>query len=125
MFALLVHETGPAPAGGAGGVHWDFMLETPDAAGLRTWRLSANPLVERGPIVAELLGDHRREYLDFEGDIGRGRGRVRRLDRGPAELQAAGAGCTRVVLQGERLSGTFEIRVAHDGRGTFAPAGTA
>ena len=70
MFVLLMHETDS-------GVHWDFMIEIPDREGLATWRLAENPIdqTERA-IAAEPLGDHRRVYLDFEGDIGRGRGSV-------------------------------------------------
>jgi hypothetical protein len=78
-FVILEHS---APAG----VHWDFMLELPDQELLATWRLAANPLTSSGPMAAERIGDHRRTYLDFEGDIGRGRGEVRRLDRGAAEI---------------------------------------
>lgn len=102
MFALLEHAVGDE-------THWDLLVESRGSDGLKTWRLRQNPLTCAGPIVAEPLGDHRRVYLDFEGEISGGRGSVRRLDRGEAELDAGAAGVTVIRLRGTHLTGEFEI----------------
>lgn len=102
MFVLLEHR---APAG----THWDFMVEIPERALLATWRLSRNPIEEASPIPAERLPDHRTIYLDFEGDLGAGRGQVSRLDRGEAVVRSAAGDVVRFELRGERLKGAVMI----------------
>src|SRR5262249_5609576 len=56
------------------GVHWDLMLERDGV--LRTWAIDA-PVVSGRDLPARSLGDHRLVYLDYEGEISGGRGRVR------------------------------------------------
>ncbi len=124
IFALLEHVTGdahtaapePALAAGplpvTGGVlraHWDFLVEGLVYERLPTWRLAANPLRATGPIGAERLPDHRRLYLDYEGEIAGGRGRVRRLDRGPARIERFEDEELVVQLRGAVLAGRFHI----------------
>jgi hypothetical protein len=79
------------------------MLETGDV--LRTWALEELPrswaewrqrTAERFPhsaavakdddVVAAPLGDHRREYLEFEGEVSGGRGSVTRVAGGEYEI---------------------------------------
>lgn len=60
-------------------LHWDLMLEVEDR--LRTWRLAEPPNRIRA-VPAQPIGDHRLEYLDYEGPVSRDRGRVVRLDAG-------------------------------------------
>lgn len=63
-----------------GGHHFDWMFEAPGHAGLVTFRLAEVP---RGTsFEAERLPDHRREYLQYEGEISGGRGRVSRVEEG-------------------------------------------
>lgn len=107
-FVLLEHA-------GAHGVHWDLMLAVPGRAGLATWQLPANPLLGRGPIAARPLGDHRRAYLTFEGDIGGGRGVVRRVDAGAARIRRGRGATTLVELRGALWRETVEL--ADDGAG--------
>jgi hypothetical protein len=59
--------------------HWDLMLEAGDV--LRTWRLEAPPSPGQA-VHAEASFDHRPLYLDYEGPISGGRGRVARWDAG-------------------------------------------
>src|SRR5437764_266524 len=59
--------------------HWDLMLEAGGA--LCTWRLEAWPR-DGVQIRAELIGDHRLAYLDYEGPVSGNRGRVERRDEG-------------------------------------------
>ena len=101
MFVLLEHTT---PAG----VHWDLLIEQQGHDTLLTWRLLANPLANES-VPAEHIGRHRRIYLDFEGDIGGGRGSVRRIDRGPAILHEIAGDTTTLELSGDHLRGKFTI----------------
>lgn len=110
MFALLEHTT-------RDGVHWDLLLEVAEQERLRTWRLAVNPLRGAAEIAVQQLADHRREYLEFEGDISGERGHVRRLDRGAAEWLRTGDCELRIRLSGERLRAVIEIVADADGAG--------
>lgn len=121
-FVLLEHETDGRGAAAPGDVHWDLMLELERGALLATWRLARNPLETTAPIEAQRIGDHRRVYLDYEGELSGGRGRVRRLDRGElavgggpdvsAARAVAGAGAVEIEVEfrGAALRGRFVLR---------------
>jgi DNA polymerase Ligase (LigD) len=89
------------------GIHWDFMLE--DVEGLRTWAIDA-PVVTGRDLPARALATHRRIYLDYEGDIAGGRGRVRRVDAGTYRVLVWSADLVRVFLDGAQLVGEAELR---------------
>lgn len=67
-----------------GSWHYDWMVEDATALEERrlvTWRVDARP--DRAEVFRGVrIGNHRAAYLDFEGDLGGGRGTVRRLARG-------------------------------------------
>jgi hypothetical protein len=121
MFVLLEHDTttlhAPAPAGRD--VHWDLLIEAPGRELLPTWRLAHNPVTTSGEIPAERLKDHRRLYLDYEGEISGGRGRVRRVDRGLATVERLDADTLVVALEGSVLRGRFEITCETGGQATL------
>ena len=78
---VLRHETPD------GGFHFDWMLEPPSPSGqpakmLITFRLSSRPDLAPGPVAAERLPDHRSDFLEYEGELTRDRGRVFRVARG-------------------------------------------
>jgi DNA polymerase Ligase (LigD) len=98
-FALLEHQWD--------GVHWDLLLEAGEA--LRTWAIDA-PIVPDRILPARALGDHRPVYLEYEGAIAGGRGRVRRVDRGIYEPLVWTPEWVRVVLSGAQLVGLAELR---------------
>jgi hypothetical protein len=100
--------------------HWDLMLETADA--LRTWRLAAPPS-PGNPVAAMPLGNHRKQYLDYEGPVSGGRGTVRRWDRGVYDRLCDSDGLTCFRLAGERTRGrcTIEIQPGGDCLLAFAP----
>jgi hypothetical protein len=100
-FVLLEHRWN--------GVHWDFMLEAGDV--LRTWAVDA-PIEAGVDRPARALPDHRRIYLDYEGEVSGGRGTVRRVDQGlyTAMIWEEGRVCVRV--HGDQLVGEVEIRQA-------------
>ncbi|MDM4018730.1 hypothetical protein [Roseiconus lacunae] len=108
-FAILEHRVGirfrrPGnKAVAAGAVHWDWLFDLPhtesrpstessnssEPGGLATW--ATDPLPQSmpgarrfppGTYQALRLPDHRRRYLDYEGDIGGGRGTVTKLAGG-------------------------------------------
>jgi len=102
-FVIHVHS-------GCGPLHFDLMLEGADA--LATWQVPLDP-AGLGPgesTPARRLPDHRTDYLTYEGPVSRGRGRVRRLDRGTYELLAAAEDRRVVRLDGQNLRGRFELR---------------
>lgn len=84
--------------------HWDLLLEAGEV--LRAWRLLAEPGPGRS-VPAEPNFDHRSMYLDYEGPLTGGRGRVTRWDAGEFEWEQADAQC--VMLHGAKLNGQFEI----------------
>ena len=96
-------------------VHWDLMLEVGER--LRTWRLAAAPEFGK-PVVAEASFDHRLAYLEYEGPVSGGRGRVKRWDYGSYTLQADEAGRLVLHLNGQRLKGTVTLSCS-DGQWLF------
>lgn len=83
------------------------MLERSGA--LKTWAVDA-PIVPGRDLPARRLDDHRTAYLDYEGPVSRGRGTVRRLDRGTYVTQEWDETSIRVVIQGAQLEGEVLIR---------------
>jgi hypothetical protein len=124
---LLEHLGSPAdgdrPAGpGDGAPHFDWMIERPETVRggqkgrdaqehcgvLITFRVRERidlGLVRR--FRAERIGEHRAAYLEFEGELTGGRGRVRRLARGELNIEedSTGAFACRGWLGSAR--GTF------------------
>lgn len=93
-----------------GSVHLDWMIERVDAAaGLITFRMDIGVnLSKPGEMKAERIGDHRREYLTYEGAVSGGRGDVVRIaEFGILELVESG-GRLRVVLEREASGGRME-----------------
>lgn len=97
-FAILDHDH-PFP-------HWDFLLEAGDV--LRAWRLLSEPA--RGTVVrAEPLPDHRLHYLDYEGPVSGGRGRVVRWDAGTFDWEADCPDEIRIRMAGGRMTGAVTL----------------
>jgi hypothetical protein len=130
MFVLLEHQIlsgAVPPSSGAAGAtrHWDFLIEMPDQERLAAWRLAENPVGRADAIAAERLADHRRVYLEYEGEISGGRGRVRRLDRGEAVLVRRAGHEIRAELHGTHLCGVYEIATGVTGQLVFRRAAAA
>jgi len=87
-------------------LHWDLMLES--GLALRSWRLDAPPQPGKA-IAATAVFDHRLHYLDYEGPISGGRGRVVRWERGTFTGQVQGEQSILVHLEGERLRGVLRL----------------
>lgn len=102
-FVVLKHEH-------PRGLHWDFMLEAGEH--LATWALPEEP-TEGRELTAEMLPDHRRAYLDYEGPVSGDRGRVWRWDSGAYEAERQTDDEWVVNLSGEKLRGrTVLTRIA-------------
>ena len=66
-----------------GDSHFDWLIDPGGGRGLIAFRLEQRFDLGNLPgFEADRLTDHRRRYLDFEGPISGGRGRVIRLTRG-------------------------------------------
>lgn len=88
-----------------GSWHIDWMLarDPQGTAPLLTWRL-ARPLdaLEPGESVdAEHIGDHRPDYLDYEGPVSGDRGHVTRIARGRILEWGVEDGAWRIVVEWE------------------------
>ncbi len=86
-------------AGSPGGDHYDLMLETGDV--LRTWRLQHTNF--QNAQAARPLKDHRKGYLDYEGNVPGGRGRVQIWDTGAYVLDEDMPGRLRLGLSGHHV----------------------
>jgi hypothetical protein len=88
-------------------LHWDLMLQAGET--LRTWRLARRPEKPGDVIEATAIGEHRPMYLDYEGPVSGGRGRVIRWDHGTYKEETAGIihseECIVVRLEGKHLQG--------------------
>jgi hypothetical protein len=80
QYVILHHEGIPEP-------HFDLMFETLPGSELATWRSPVWPM--ESPVELTRLKDHRRTYLDYEGDLSNHRGRVHRVAQGKCEIEIA------------------------------------
>jgi len=102
-FVILRHET---PPGYERPAHFDLLLEWGDT--LRTWALPAFPTP--GVVLpCKELAPHRREYLDYEGEISAGRGSVTQVASGEYDLLEQSSRLVQVRLHGPTLSGVLRL----------------
>ncbi len=87
-------------------LHWDLMLECGEI--LRTWRLPEPPRAGAA-IAATATFDHRLVYLDYEGPISGGRGRVVRRETGTFTWLVQTGEQVAVRLDGEHLHGVLRL----------------
>jgi len=95
---VILHHCLPA------GEHWDVMLETETA--LMTW--SIPPQCSWGSSFvcpAVRLPDHRKHYLDYEGEVSGNRGAVVRIDAGIYEQLSPES----FVIHGEKFVGNLTL----------------
>ena len=82
--------------------HFDLMLEQGNV--LLTFSFADFP---QAPAKCKSLMEHRLRYLEYEGDMGSGRGTVRRVESGTFDLMAQTENAIHLHLRGLRLQGTF------------------
>jgi hypothetical protein len=116
-FVVLRHDGIDAP-------HFDLMLETAPGSPLMTWRSERWPIDRPTPLVK--LGDHRRDFLDYQGPLSGGRGFVTRVDGGTVcwhpqpgdqnlhDVLLAGATRRRLWLRSSPGDATWEAAPANE-----------
>lgn len=85
--------------GARGGDHYDLFVEHGEI--LKTWRLQNTAFGSTQP--AQAAPDHRALYLDYEGEIADGRGRVKIWDTGACAVEEWQEERVRLALAGLRL----------------------
>lgn len=103
-FVILRHEM---PDGSDRPSHWDLMLE--DGPRLRTWALPAWPEAHQS-LTVDGLPDHRPDYLEREGTVSGGRGKVKRCDRGRLQWIVNQPHHCIVRVDGQRLQAELRLR---------------
>jgi len=91
-FVLLLHE-------GCGTAHYDLFLEMPGREKLMAWHVSQWGGDDK-KLAAERIGDHRKAYMKYEGEISGGRGTVKRVAEGMAKVLEMSEKEMRVRLEG-------------------------
>jgi len=99
-FVILFHET---PRGDDRPSHWDLMWEEDDESPLTTFAIYGEPAVGQ-QCSAEPLAAHRREYLQYEGEVSGGRGVVTRVHSGEVDIIVCEACRVELRLQSATLS---------------------
>lgn len=84
--------------GGIEEPHFDFLVETAPGSDLATWRLPRWPVVE--PVRVTRLKDHRRIYLNYQGELTGDRGRVERIDGGVCTLKIGQDSALQIAAEG-------------------------
>jgi len=92
---VILHHSGIAEP------HYDLLFETHPGSMLATWRSTEWPIESRTPVTR--LRDHRRLYLDYEGDLSDNRGSVQRLAEGTCQVDVGENAVWTIRL----LSGAF------------------
>jgi hypothetical protein len=85
--------------------HFDLLLE--DSETLITWEFPDWPPIHSLPVCR--LPDHRKEYLDFEGELSGNRGHVTRVDQGSIVLCTHSDERWKIELQGQQFTGMIQI----------------
>ena len=78
QYVILRHEAIAEP-------HFDLMFETRPGSDLATFRGPLWPIDSTTALTR--LKDHRRVYLEFEGELSQRRGRVVRIARGECNIE--------------------------------------
>ena len=97
-------------------VHYDLMLEFADV--LKTWRIPQSP--DSLPQTMEQIHDHRKLYLDYEGDISGNRGFVKIWDKGEYQILLWSQNLVEIELIGEKLHGFYRLCLTQSPYWTFS-----
>lgn len=85
-----------------GAHHFDWMLARDDNGLLMTFRLDRDISLDTNPFEGDLLADHRRAYLEYEGEISGNRGVVIRVSTGLCTIHT----CTDQMIELSLAMGT-------------------
>lgn len=73
------------------------------------------PISATNTVAAEQLADHRRDYLEFEGEISGNRGCVVRIAVGYYQMELDSPMRCRVYVEGDQIQGCLELTRANVG----------
>jgi hypothetical protein len=107
-FVILFHET---PDNAPRPTHFDLMFE--HAGMLRTWAVEKLPTAGEA-VIGQRLADHRLAYLDYEGEISAGRGRVTRVEEGDYDSLEDTAAKLILRIRGSKLEGILTLTALSD-----------
>ncbi len=105
-----------------GAHHFDLLFENPDQpagqGALIAFRTAQPPehWPSAEPVELERIADHRRQYLDYEGEISGGRGRVTRVGRFTFYIDSFSPTRFAGRLAGEAWSGRLDLALEAGGR---------
>jgi len=88
--------------------HYDLMFETLPGSMLATWRSVAWPIESPTPLLR--LRDHRRLYLNYEGDLTGGRGSVQRIAEGTCHVEVGEQSVWTIRLLAGAMAHTLRLR---------------
>jgi DNA polymerase ligase (LigD)-like protein len=111
----ISHHTGSKE-----GNHYDLMLEQGET--LKTWRLES--ISFQFPQVAAQIKDHRKLYLDFEGEVSAGRGTVTLWDTGVYLVDRWEENHLRIALVGRQIRTRLRLDRVDETAGGKDPAWT-
>ncbi len=89
QYVILRHQDVAEP-------HYDLMFETLPGSGLATWRSPYWPITSTVPV--QRLKEHRRLFLDFQGELSAHRGRVYQIARGECAVEVGESAVWTVQL---------------------------
>jgi hypothetical protein len=82
---------------------------------LATWSFPSHP--KNGspfPLEGKKIQDHRSQYLEYEGPISKGRGRIEKVDQGPLQILQSSPKNWILEFQGHDLSGIYVLERQKD-----------
>lgn len=92
------------------GDHFDLMLEHGEA--LKTWRIGSPAFQAKQ--AAQLIKDHRKTYLDYEGEVSGKRGKVEIWDSGTYASEVWTDARILVALTGKQFKGRILLEATAD-----------
>lgn len=104
-YAILHHQPASEEA------HFDLLFETAPGSSLATWRSPVWPIDVA--IEVKRIKDHRRVFLDYEGEIGGGRGYVTRIAGGACEVSVGPEATWAVRLLTGTRPQVLNLRLVH------------
>ena len=100
--------------------HFDLMFETLPGSMLATWRSAEWPIDGATPLTR--LRDHRRLYLEYEGDLSGDRGTVMRVAEGTCQVEVGENAVWRIQLLTGSPPATLVLRQITDEHWEVSPA---
>jgi hypothetical protein len=90
--------------------HYDLMLE--EGRILKTWQIASVDF--SSPQIVRQSPDHRRVYLDYQGQISGGRGWVEIFDTGTYQVEGLKDDLIIFILNGKKLQVRLSLRLQSD-----------